>query len=98
MLPRIDTFKVVLFTKRISLYNESVVPAGSNKKRNTFAALWHEGISGRHKEDLISAYNAFFLHHRDSKKIILWLDNCTAQNKNWCFLTYLLHIINSNEI
>jgi len=26
------------------------------------------------------------------------MDNCSAQNKNWCFLTFLIYIINSEEI
>lgn len=98
MLPRIDTFKSVLFSKRISLYNESFVPVGKMGNSKTFAVLWHEGISGRCKEDLVDAYHALFTQHRDAKKIILWLDNCTAQNKNWCFCTYLIHIVNSSQV
>lgn len=29
---------------------------------------------------------------------IIWLDNCSAQNKNWCLLTFLIYIVNSEEI
>jgi len=32
------------------------------------------------------------------KKITIWLDNCSAQNKNWCFFTFLICIINSQEL
>ncbi|KAJ8683724.1 hypothetical protein QAD02_019516 [Eretmocerus hayati] len=97
MLPRIDTFKAVLFSNRLSAYNESFVPVGPNKGRRTYAVCWHEGISGRLKEDLASAYHAFFKNFRDAIKIILWLDNCTAQNKNWCFLTSCVQTVNSEE-
>lgn len=35
------------------------------------AALWHEAISGRKKEDIISTYHKFFMLHRDDKSITL---------------------------
>lgn len=85
MLPRIDRFKVILFTKRLSVYNESFVPVGKGRNVKTFSALWHEGISSRRKEDLVDTYHALFIYHKDKKRIILFLDNCWAQNKNWCF-------------
>lgn len=31
-------------------------------------------------------------------QITLWLDNCTAQNKNWALFSFLIYIVNSNEI
>lgn len=99
MLPRMDQFKTVCFTRRIVAFNESFVPVGSTKMScPPFAVLWHEGISGRKKEDIISTFHAFFLHNRDEKKIILWVDNCMAQNKNWTFLSYLTYVINSDSI
>lgn len=98
MLPRVDTFKKVLFIKRLTTYNESFVPLGPKSQNKAFAVLWNEAISGRDKEDIISCFYTFFLKHRDSPKIILWLDNCSSQNKNWCFLSFLVRIINSSEI
>lgn len=35
---------------------------------------------------------------RDATKITLWLDNCSAQNKNWSLFCFFVYIINSNEI
>lgn len=29
---------------------------------------------------------------------MLWLDNCSAQNKNWVFFSFLVYIANSHEI
>lgn len=29
---------------------------------------------------------------------MLWADNCSSQNKNWAFITFLVQIINSDEI
>lgn len=98
MLPRVDTFKKVIFTKRLSLYNESFVPLGKKSPVNPFAVLWHEGISGRNQEDIISAFYAFLKKQRDLKSITIWLDNCSSQNKNWALLSFLVYIINSSDI
>ncbi|CAH1099364.1 unnamed protein product [Psylliodes chrysocephalus] len=53
MLPRCDMFKNVIFIKRLTTYNESFVPVGkSTSNIRTAAAIWHEAISGRKKEDI----------------------------------------------
>lgn len=98
MLPRIDCFKKVIFTKRIIAYHQSFVPVGKKTNKKPFACVWHEGITGRSKEDIVSTFYAFFLQYRDSPRIILWLDNCSSQNKNWCFLTFLIYVVNSDEM
>ncbi|KAG5870477.1 hypothetical protein JTB14_006397 [Gonioctena quinquepunctata] len=68
------------------------------KHLNAVAAIWHEGIAGRKKEDIISSFHAFFLKNRDAQTVTLWLDNCSAQNKNWCMFSFLTYIVNSSEI
>jgi len=98
MLSRVDTFKKVLFTKRIVACNESFVPIGGNKHSFPFACIWHEGISERKKEDRVSTFISFFLHYRDAQKLTIWLDNCSSQNKNWCLLSFLVYIVNSSDI
>jgi hypothetical protein len=98
MLPRIDTFKTVLFTRRIIAFNESFVPLGNKPVAKPVAVVWHEALSGRKKEDMISTFHAFMQTQRDAKLITLWLDNCTGQNKNWALFSYLAYIINSDEI
>lgn len=98
MLPRIDMFKLVLFCPRLVAFNESFVPLGyKTSDIMSFAALWHEGISGRKKEDIICTFRAFLMHFRDLNKITLWLDNCAAQNKNWTLFSFLVNYINSDE-
>ncbi|KAG5880621.1 hypothetical protein JTB14_020654 [Gonioctena quinquepunctata] len=47
MLPRMDQYKIVLFTPRIVIFNESFVPVGEQKHLNAVAAIWHEGIAGK---------------------------------------------------
>ncbi|KAG5875181.1 hypothetical protein JTB14_028391 [Gonioctena quinquepunctata] len=90
MLPRCDMFKNVIFSQRIIAYNESFVPVGMKKKGaiKPVAAIWHDVIAGRKIENVMSTFYSFFLHHRDKKNIILWMDNCTTQNKNWAFFNF----------
>jgi len=98
MLPRMDNFKAAIFTKRVIAFNESFVPIGPRSSIRPLAVIWHEEISGRKQEDLTSCYYAFFLFYKDMKKITIWLDNCSAQNKNWCLFTFLIYMMNSQEL
>jgi hypothetical protein len=99
MLPRMDHYKKVIFTRRIVAFNESFVPLGQSKNNVVpFAAIWHEGIAGRKAENIISAFHAFFVTHRHLKKLTIFLDNCAPQNKNWMFLSYLVFLVNSDLI
>lgn len=99
MLPRMNGIKKVLFTKRIIAFNESFVPVGKKQKNlKPHAVIWAEPIAGRKKEDITSTFHAFLLNNRDAECITLWLDNCAGQNKNWALLSFLIYIVNSNEI
>lgn len=99
MLPRLEMFKEIIFTPRIVAYNESFVPIGKRYKNvHACAIIWHEGIAGRSKEDLISTFYAFFLANRDMNKITIWLDNCSSQNKNWTLISFFIYAVNSSEI
>ncbi|KAF2904979.1 hypothetical protein ILUMI_01201 [Ignelater luminosus] len=98
MLPRINMFKKVLFTKRISVYNESFVPLSTQKKHFPLAVLWHEGIAGRKQEEIISSFHLFLKANRDTKEVIIWTDNCVSQNKNWTFISSFIYLINSDQI
>jgi len=97
MLPRVDCFKKVIFVRRLTAYHESFVPLGEKCKQNTVSCIWHEAITGRNKEDIISTYFAFFTQLRDVPHIVIWLDNCSSQNKNWTLLSFLIFLINSDE-
>jgi len=97
MLPRVDSFKKVIFFRRLTAYHESFVPLGDKSINDTFSCIWHEAISGRNKEDLISTYYAFLINLRDTAHVVIWLDNCSSQNKNWTLLSFLTFFINSNQ-
>jgi len=98
MLPHIDNFKAAIFTKRIIVFNESFVPLGPRSEIKPFATLWHDGISGRKQEDLVSCFYEFLLFNKNTDKVTIWMDNCSAQNKNWCLMAFLVYISNSEEI
>ena len=98
MLPRADMFKEVIFVPRLIVFNESFVPVSKYAKTaKPLAIIWHEGISGRNKEDLISTFYAFFLQNRDVHNITIWLDNCAAQNKNWALFCFFIYMVNCTE-
>lgn len=62
MLPRIYTFKAVIFCPRVVVYDETFVPLGNfNNNNPVFAAIWHEAISGRKQEDIVSTFRSFFI-------------------------------------
>lgn len=98
MLPWLEMFKSAIFTNRLTVYNESFVPVGKKINSKPFAALWHEALFKRNKEELISTFYQFFIRKRDFLKISLWLDNCPAQNNNWALCSFLIYIVNSDEI
>lgn len=98
MLPRMDNFKAAIFTKRIICFNESFVPIGPRSDIKPLAIIWNEGVAGRKQEDLTSCFYQYFIFNKRIDNHIIWLDNCSAQNKNWCFLTFLIYIINSKDI
>lgn len=98
MLPRMEMFKEVLFTRRICVFNETFAPIGGSQKLPVFAALWPESIAGRKKEDLISCYHSFLMYYRNAETVTIWCDNCTAQNKCWALFCFMVYIVNSNEI
>lgn len=98
MLPRMEQFKEVLFTSRLRVFNQTFAPLGSTKHNPVFACVWHDGIAGKKKEDVISCYHTFLLKYRDATEITIWCDNCTAQNKCWALFSYFVYIVNSTEI
>lgn len=100
MLPRAEMFKEIIFVPRIVAYNESFVPLGKRVKHSAkpLAVIWHEGISGRNKEDIISTFHAFFQKNRDAENVTVWLDNCAAQNKNWALFSFFVYIVNSPDV
>ena len=100
MLPRMPGNKTAIFTRRIIAFHQTFASVGkkSDSKTDTISVLWHEGVTGRNQEDITSAFVKMLKEERDVTHMILWLDNCAAQNKNWCLLSTLVALVNSDSI
>ncbi|XP_031356311.1 uncharacterized protein LOC116180454 isoform X2 [Photinus pyralis] len=98
MLPRFESLKDVIFAQRLVAFHETFAPVGTKSKRKPLAILWHEAITGRSRVDIISTFYRFFLHNRDEPDIVLWLDNCSAQNKNWALYSMFAYVVNCKEL
>nr|CAI5849452.1 unnamed protein product [Callosobruchus analis] len=98
MLPRAEMFKEVIFTPRVIALMNRLFLLVHSKNFKPLAVIWHEGVRGRKKEDLISTFYAFFLNNRNTQSITMWLDNCAAQNKNWSLLSFFLFIVNCADV
>jgi len=66
--------------KQIVACHESFVTLGKKSKLFPFACIWHEGVNGRNKEDLISTFYAFLLSNRDANTMTIKLDNSDKTN------------------
>ena len=80
MLQRLNMFKSVLFARRIIAFNESFVPVGSRQNLKPLAVLWHEAIAGRKREDIISAFHAFFATYGDIPDSIVTRQLCSPKH------------------
>ena len=101
MLPPMPGVKSCVFVNRLVAYHETFAPLGDQYKKKhakqVTSILWHEGISGRSAADVTSAFiKAISMMAEDAKDIVIWCDNCSAQNKNWTLFTSITRYINSN--
>lgn len=92
ILPKM-TLKNSFFVSRLVVFHETFAnlkPAGQNK-----CVLWHEAIKGRNAPDVVSAYyNVLIKLNTETKHVVFWADNCTAQNKNWTLFTACIIFVN----
>jgi hypothetical protein len=92
LIPVMPT-KSCFFTKGLVCFNETF---SSLSQQKDICVLWHEAISGRSASSLTSAYFRLICSESDEfTEFIFWMDNCTAQNKNWIFYAALCTIVNS---
>ena len=102
LLPQMDQLKKIIFTPRLSIFNETFAEVGVKTKKikhhGDICVVWHEAIQGRNDEDVCSAFHHFLKQQRGAEEITLWLDNCSYQNKNWTLITMIYHLIQSDTI
>lgn len=94
LLPRMPKVKDSFFTSRLIAFNETFAVMGK-KKTPHYCILWHEGIAGRRAKDVACSFLKFIQLQRDTENLIIWLDNCTGQNKNWVLYSALIVYMNS---
>ncbi|GFR94559.1 CAI-1 autoinducer sensor kinase/phosphatase CqsS [Elysia marginata] len=66
MLPRMEQFKTAVFTRRLTVFNETFAEVGKGKRNH--AVVWHEATSGRRDEDIASAFYEYLLGARSSPR------------------------------
>ena len=94
MLPILPGLKKAIFCKRIVMFNETFAPLGGSKNGKPVGMLWHEGISGRNAEDVASVFLTYLRKFENINETTIWLDNCSAQAKNWWLFTCLVYEVN----
>ena len=95
LLPRLPGVKSSIFTRRLVVFHETFAPLKS--LANTVSVLWHEGISGRNAGDIASTFICAMRQHPEVAHFTLWMDNCTAQNKNWTIFTAMCTFVNTES-
>lgn len=98
-IPRLEGLKSVIFAQRLLVFNETFAPVGDYAKSYpVVACVWDEPTAGRTANEILSCFSRIIENYKDKSKIVLWLDNCSAQNKNWNLFLYLILLINSPEV
>ncbi|XP_050497594.1 uncharacterized protein LOC126882239 [Diabrotica virgifera virgifera] len=92
LLPVMPQFKDAFFVSKLVVFNLTFASLG--KRGESVCVVWHEGLGDRSGSSIIDAIYCFINKHRDTKKFIIWSDNCTAQNKNYILYTSLIQIVN----
>lgn len=84
------THSEMFYLSQLSCYNLCINLA-DNKK--SYMCVWHEGVSGRGGNEIASCLlRVLNIGITNKKNLIIWSDNCAAQNKNrmmifvYCFL------------
>ena len=94
MLPRIPGVKTAVFTKRLILFHMTFAPLGGGTE-SPHGIIWNKSMAGRCDEDVTSTYMKLIADSkRDEKFFNFWVDNCSAQNKNWTLYTALCQVVN----
>lgn len=86
---------LVLFFFRLVVFNETF--ASLKSEDDNICVLWNESIRGRNAADVTSAYYNF-ITKSDPKitNFVFWVDNCSAQNKNWTLFSSFVIFVNAD--
>lgn len=78
-------------------FHHTFAPIKSFENNRPNGVIWNESIAGRKAVDLASVYVKFIRKiqtEKQTNEIMIWVDNCFSQNKNWWLLTALVAGVN----
>lgn len=87
------THTQMYYLRQMSFYNLGIHLADNG---NVFLNLWHEAMSGRGANEIASCLLLAIEGGnitRNKKKLIVWSDNCSGQNKNQMLIFLWLYLI-----
>ena len=84
-----------MFARRLVVFHETFAPLKSLD--NTVSVLWHEGVSGRSADDIASSFISAMKQEPKIAHFTFWMDNCSAQNKNWTIFSAMVAFVNSES-
>lgn len=65
----------------------------------SYCFLWSEYDARRGALEIISITKKWFDNYLPTqvKRLILWSDNCTAQNKNWMYFFFMAWLVKTGK-
>jgi len=94
-LPYLAGMISAVFTRRLVVFHETFAPFKSLE--NTVSVLWHEVIAGRSASDIASTFITAMKQEPKIAHFTFWMDNCSAQIKNWTIFSAVVAHVNSKS-
>jgi hypothetical protein len=77
-----------------NMYVEHITDWSLPPRHRRSAYFWEESVAAAGKVNMISVLDHYVHHHPSGRKgLILWMDNCFHEFKNWTFCFYLAHLV-----
>lgn len=87
------THSQMYYSRQLSVYNLCLHVGDTGK---SCMCVWHEGIASRGANEIISSFVKVVTSQiTTKKKIEMWCDNCTGQNKNKMLIFAMLYLVAS---
>jgi hypothetical protein len=86
------------FSEKITVYNQTFCQLGSDKK--SFCLVSHDAEIRKTANEFVNFILQFIMSEfcSEFKNLIIWFDNCCAQNKNYLLFTSFISIINDPSV
>ena len=93
-MPKLEC-KDYFFSRKLVLFNETFCAPGKNGPATCL--LWNEEEAGRKACDVANAY-VHFARSQHCSHLIVYADNCSAQNKNRTLFSVLIRAVNDKDV